>query len=230
MSYESFFDSGDDSSSMSKQDMLDATDPIEVDDADDSPDIEPTDWDNITYNESYIDPRKFSGQVNPKQFRDDLPNKGPIIYVDERMASDINYISDSERVIDIAVDLKCPDAHKIGFILEVVMNDLSVVYLPFYPWEKGGGNNVRYMLKSLIPQVRKWDAIVAGKDPKEVDDEWKCEEIYEYPDYESLMEHNGIKSRLPEGVSWEMETTRTGLDNMSTTDGDDDYSWMDDDW
>lgn len=216
-----------DGKKLSKQEVLDITDPITPDSnsQEPAPEIPPVDWDNPTYQDGiseFIDPRDFSDQINPRMFHDGLPHSGPILHVEERLPADINYLTDKGEVQRIAAMMGWRDAHVQEFALEVVMNDLSVVYLPFEEWESSG-NRVRQVLESLIPKVLKWEAIVNGEDPSVVPDEWEHDLGLDYPDYDDIMEISEI-DKIRSSIS-EVEGSFSG----SSDNGDDetDYNWMD---
>jgi len=192
---------------------------------------DPVDWSTATFEDGlsqFIDPRSFEDQINPRMFKDDLPHKGPVFSVDKRMAADLNIIDNRQRVDEICKQMGYSNTSEQSFVLEVVMNDFSVVYLPFRPIEGTGGGMLSDTLKTLVPEVKKWDAIINGDDPSEVEDEWELDLDTEYPDYDDLMEVDSLSfSDLLEVTDHKVRDLDISSDTSEEDSGEPDYSWQD---
>lgn len=247
MSSDSMWD--DDWESLSDEEILEITSPVVEESEDVGPDVDPVDWTDISYNEGlswHLDPRRFSKQCNPKMFHDGLPHEGPILMVDERLPAQLNHITDDDRVLDISKQLGYSDAHHIEFVVEVVMNDFSTIYVPF---RDDDGLEYESFMARQVPKLKQWHAKVEDCDESDIQTEFDSlvqkynEQADEYinslsPDYEikhGLENIDAQPKKEPEVKSLDIDVDNSSSDSdFSADDSDDgteededDYDWMD---
>lgn len=101
-------------------------------------------------------------------FEDDsTPHKPPLIDVDLKLASDIEFLEDEELVGEV-VDYWFPESKdRLDQVAAVFFNDGSVWYLPTTDWEKDYEGIRTHVVQKFIPEIIQWRAIVNGENPSE---------------------------------------------------------------
>jgi len=244
---------GDSWEPLTDEEILAITD-IDDDESDNvGADVEPVDWENISFESGdawYVDPHTFSDSINPKMFHDGLPHGGPLIAVDERLPAELNHIEDQDRVLDISKQLGYSDAHDMELVVEVVMNDLSTIYVPFRSTSGTYRHEYLSFLSRQVPKLKKWLATLRNCNVSEIhtkfdklvaeyneEHEKFIESIGGYDDVKHGIEHlNKQENKEPEVKSLSIDSGSSSSDADFTSDDagstdeedEDNYDWMDD--
>lgn len=113
--------------------------------------------------------------VDKRFYGEDTPNEPPLMNVPEKLAADMDYCDDSDLATEIASQLDFNTPERYEAVITVTFNDFSTWNWPILNGGRKLTSEVIHFIDKYMPQIVKWEAILAGDDPIQAVKEWKGE-------------------------------------------------------
>lgn len=188
--------------------------------------IEEYDW--------HISMDKYWNDVDERFYGQGTPNEPPLMNVPEKLAADMEYVDDPHLASSVADQLDFNSPERYEAVITVIFNDFSTWKWPLLKGDKELTSEVEHFIDKYIPEIIRWEAIVAGEDPDEAIKEWTGEDE---GDDMSWMEDIGntsmsddMRKMFNEEADWLPHINRTVETNSEVEDVeiDSDGDWTDD--
>jgi len=131
----------------------------------------------------HVDLQGYWKDVDGRFYSEDTPNEPPLMAVPEKLAAEIHIIDDSEIVQDVAEWWFPEAADEYTEAAKVVFNDFSTWHLPLKPWDKDYENSREHIIKTYVPEVIRWNAILEGENPDKAIEDWNKPWEIDDPDW-----------------------------------------------
>jgi len=185
-------------------------------------------------NESSIDPEPVptteSETVGDRFFGEGTPNDPPIIYVDEKLAADMEIIDDENVVQEVVEFWSLPQPDRYVSVLKVTFNDFSNWHIPLPPWEKDYAKTRVNTIDKYMPEIIRWHAIVEGEDPEPRLQDWESQLEPSEPEWYGDLEKTGISEETREKVNNQLSAVPYIDKKIESTTYDADIEVEDDSW
>lgn len=191
--------------------------------------------DGYSWNSNWhIYPEGYWQDVDPEYFGEGTPNQYPLMEVPERLAAEIEIISDDDVVEDVVEYWFPGKSEQYVEVARITFNDFSTWHLPLRSWDEDYTNTREELVKDYVPEVIRWEAIIEGRDPDEAIEEWDKPWEIEDPEWFSDVGDTGMSEETRKWLNDEIDGLSRVDRKVSSSsedvelDIDDDDDWTDD--
>lgn len=168
--------------------------------------------------------------IDEKYYGEDTPNHPPIMPVSEKVAIGLEPIDDNEVVQEVAKWWDESRADEYVEVIRITFNDLSTWHIPLKPWDEDYARTREHIVRTYLPEVVKWKALVRGKDVQEVLEKWDKPWEESKPEWFEDVSDTGMSETTRKWINKNLSAV-PHIDRKVESDGDEvELDVEDDDW